>query len=273
MACLRTVRGEWGAARPVEIVADQVFVSCGAVQTPALLRRSGFTRNIGNSLRFHPMLKLVAEFAEDVNDPADLDPVHQIKEFEPEIGMGCSISKRPMLKLALANHPDHIGRVESHWRRMGIYYVQTTGGTASVRNLPFFHDPLVRVHHSDADLRLFARGLKLLAEALLAAGAVAVYPSVAGYPVLRSVDDVRRLPDVFRGDDGSVTSVHVFSSCPMGEDEAKCATDSYGRLRGVEGLYIADASVLCGPTTVNPQGTVMAITHRNVSHAIEKRFL
>jgi choline dehydrogenase-like flavoprotein len=29
-------------------------------------------------------------------------------------------------------------------------------------------------------------------------------------------------------------------------------------------LYIADASLLCGPTTVNPQGTVMAIAHRNL---------
>ena len=36
--------------RAVEIRAEAVFVCSGAVQTPLLLRRSGITRNVGNSL-------------------------------------------------------------------------------------------------------------------------------------------------------------------------------------------------------------------------------
>jgi choline dehydrogenase-like flavoprotein len=43
-------------------------------------------------------------------------------------------------------------------------------------------------------------------------------------------------------------------------------------VRGADGLYIADASLLCTATGVNPQGTVMAVAHRNVLHALEKRF-
>ena len=261
-----------GPPRPIEISADRIFVACGAVQTPALLRRSGLTRNIGNSLYFHPMLKVVAQFDQDVNNPGDPDPVHQIREFEPSFGMGCSISKRPMLGLAMVNHANHFAEIDRHWRRMGIYYVQAASGKATVRNLPFFRDPLVRVWQNGADLRKLADGLKRLAEALFAAGAVAVYPSVQGYPVLRSMEDVRNLPATFAGSDGSVTSVHVFSSCPMGGNEAICATDSFGRVRDADGLYIADASLLCGPTVVNPQGTVMAIAHRNATHAVESRF-
>jgi choline dehydrogenase-like flavoprotein len=57
----------------------------------------------------------------------------------------------------------------------------------------------------------------------------------------------------------------------MGENEAICATNSYGRVHGTEGLYIADASMLCTATGVNPQGTVMAVSHRNAMHAIENR--
>ena len=259
--------------RQIEISAEKVFVACGAVQTPALLRRSGMTRNIGNTLRFHPMLKVVAQFEEDINDPGDPDPVHQIKEFEPRFSMGCSISKRSMLGLAMAHHPDHFDQVEQFGRRMGIYYVQTAGGRATVRSLPFFRDPLVAVRHSTEDLATMAEGLKRLAEALLAAGAVAIYPGITGYPVLRSLADVHSLPDVFgNGGDGAITSVHVFSSCPMGENSALCATDSFGRARGADGLYIADASLLCGPTMVNPQGTVMAIAHRNAVHAIDVGF-
>lgn len=261
-----------GQPRQIEITADRVFVACGAVQTPSLLRRSGITSNIGNSLRFHPMVKIVAEFDEEVNRPEDPDPVHQIKEFEPEIGMGCSISNLPMLTLAMANHPSRLSTVADDWRRMAIYYVQSTEGVSSVRNLPFFRDPIVRIQRGAKGMPKLAKGLKLLAEALLAAGAVAVYPSIAGYPVLRSIEDVRKLPDLIEATDGSITSVHVFSSCPMGENEAVCAADSYGKVRGVEGLYISDASLLCTSTGVNPQGTVMAVSHRNAMHAIESRF-
>jgi choline dehydrogenase-like flavoprotein len=36
-----------------------------------------------------------------------------------------------------------------------------------------------------------------------------------------------------------------------------------GRVRGCEGLWLADASLFCGPLGVNPQGTVMALARRN----------
>lgn len=258
--------------RELEIRAERVFVACGAVQTPALLRRSGMRKNIGDTLHFHPMIKLVAEFEDEVNLPGSLDPVHQIKEFEPRFSMGCSISKPEILGLALANHPGHFQLVAENWKRMGIYYVQTGGGVASVRNLPGFRDPLIRIKFSEQDLRTFAEGLKRLAEALFAAGARRIYPSVSGLPILNNMDQVRALPDYFSGGDGSLTSVHVFSSCPMGENAGIAATDSYGRVHGTDGLYISDASILCGPTVVNPQGTVMAVSHRNVTHALEHSF-
>ena len=260
------------APHSLEIVANTVFVACGAVQTPALLRRSGIRRNIGNSLRFHPMLKVVAVFEDEVNHPGDLDPVHQIKQFEPRFSMGCSISNPPMLALAMVSHPDHLDEVDRDWRRMGIYYVQSTGTRATVRNLPGFRAPLVRVTQSPADRFELAEGLARLAEALFAAGAVTIYPCIQGYPVLRSVDDLKRLPECLAANNSGATSVHVFSSCPMGENRALSATDSLGRVHDAEDLRIADASLLCGPSVVNPQGTVMAIAHRNACEAIANGF-
>lgn len=264
--------GPAGAVRDVEIVADTVFVACGAVQTPALLRRSGLRHNIGNSLRLHPMLKVVAEFPDEINGRGDLDPVHQIKQFEPEIGMGCSISQPPMLGLALAAHPEAAARISQEWRRMGIYYVQTTGGRGTVRNLPFFDDAFTTFGQTPREAVRFWKGLAKLVEALFAAGAVAVYPAIPGVPALRSPADLYLYGQPDRLGDGSMTSVHVFSSCPMGENRAVCATDSHGRVHDVDGLYISDASLLCGPTSVNPQGTVMAVSHRNAVHALASRF-
>lgn len=261
-----------GSPRRVSVTAESVFVACGAVQTPALLRRSGISRNIGNTLRFHPMLKVVALFDEDVNPPTGLDPVHQVREFEPRFGMGCSISSKATLALAMTAHPQHMDLVDTCSPRMAIYYVQTGGGHARVRNLPGFRDAFVRVGFHRAELAELMEGLKRLCEVLFAGGAVAVFPSIAGYPVLKSVEDVAGLPDTLAPGDCNATSVHVFSSCPMGENEALCATDSFGRVPGADGLRIIDASLLCTPTVVNPQGTVMAIAHRNAQRALEERF-
>lgn len=263
---------ENGEAARLEIRADAIVVACGAVQTPALLRRSGIRHNIGNSLRFHPMVKIVAEFDHDVNDPGDFDPVHQIKEFEPRLGMGCSIAAAPMLGVALSARPDHWAMVGERARRMGIYYVQSAGGAATIRNIPGFAEPLVRIRFAPEELALLGRGLRLLSEAMFAAGAIRIFPCVDGYPDLSGPDDIASLPPSLRAADGAMTSVHVFSSCPMGEDDERTATDSFGKVHGTKGLYISDASLLCTPTVANPQGTVMAVAHRNALEALERNF-
>ena len=223
------------------------------------------------ALRFHPMLKAVALFADEINTPGELEPVHQIKEFDPRFSMGCSMSKRPALALAMAAHPQMMEAVDRDWRRMAIYYVQSTGGIGRVRSFPGFRDPFVRVELSPLDLKELADGLARLAEVLFAAGAEAVYPSIPGYPVLRSPADIPKLPQTLQPKQASATTMHLFSSCPMGEDMHKCAAGSFGRVHGADNLFIADASLLCGPTVVNPQGTVMAVAHRNVTRAIEDR--
>src|SRR6185369_8325114 len=46
-----------GTRRRFEVRADAVFLCCGAIQTPALLRRSGIRKNVGDRLCIHPMIK------------------------------------------------------------------------------------------------------------------------------------------------------------------------------------------------------------------------
>ncbi len=89
---LRAPHGPRGCLR---LAADTVFCCAGAVQTPALLRRSGLTRHVGDSLRLHPTVKLVARFPGEINTAGMGVPVHQVKEFAPRVTFGCSISTVP----------------------------------------------------------------------------------------------------------------------------------------------------------------------------------
>ena len=267
---LKRIRGRWHLAaasatsgRSLEITADTVFVACGAVQTPALLRRSGMTGQVGDTLRFHTMVKAAARFPEQVNFPGLPDPVHQVKQFDPRFSMGCSVSSPATLALTMVDHPQDLSELDRLFPFMGLYYAQTIGGRGRVRSLSGFSDPLVRVTFADAELRDLAEALRRLCECLFAAGAEAVYPGVAGFPVLRSASEVNCLPEVLPVDGANLSTLHLFSTCRMGQDRDRCITDSFGKVHGTEGLYIADASLLCGPTVVNPQGTVMAVAHRN----------
>ena len=246
-----------------------LFVACGAIQTPALLQASGIAPLAGRSLRMHPTVKVVARFPKAVNS-ADMGvPVHQVKEFAPRLSFGCSISGVPYLSLAMLDHPGHRREVDDGWPQMAIYYAMIAGGSGSVRRVPGYRDPLVRFALGDKDMRDLADGTRKLSELLFAAGAEALYPTVDGATPLAGVDDLRKVADPLPQGRTSLMTIHLFSSCPMGEDKRRCVTDSFGRVHGHDGLYIADASLLCTAPGVNPQGSIMAFARRNALHFLE----
>ncbi|MCH7891710.1 MAG: NAD-dependent epimerase/dehydratase family protein [Gemmatimonadetes bacterium] len=254
------------------IRADVILVCCGAVQTPALLRRSGIRRNVGNSLRIHPMIKAAALFESGV-DPYDAAiPIYQVKEFWPAITLGGSVFTPGFLAMLLSDHWSAHRDVMQHCDRMGIYHAATRGlNRGSIRVIPGMDDGVVvRYRLNRADQRNLSIGLARLGELLFAAGAIAVYPSLRSFPALTSAEQCRSfLKTDIPLSAMSLSTVHVFSSCPMGENPDLCATDSFGRVRGFSNLFVNDASLIPDSPGVNPQGTTMAIALRNVEHFLE----
>jgi choline dehydrogenase-like flavoprotein len=254
----------------LQIKAGCLFLCAGAVQTPLLLRRNGITRNVGNSLGLHPTLKVVAQFSERVNALDMGVPVHQVKEFAPRMSFGCSISTPAYLALGLLEHPATLKNLPQTWPWMANYYAMIAGeGRGSVRAVPGYGDPLVRYRLARQDLSDLASGVRRLCELLFAAKANSLFVSIAGSPQLTSPADLAKLPQSLPNGAASLMTIHLFSSCPMGEDKSKSAANSFGRLHGFKNLYIADASLLCGPPGVNPQGSIMALARRNALRFLE----
>ncbi len=256
--------------RRLRALAEVVFVCAGAIQTPALLRRSGITGNIGNSLQVHPTAKIIARFPEEVNMPGMGVPAEQVREFAPGLSFGCSISSPPFLALGLTDHPELSPQILQSWRRCAVYYAMIRPeGRGRVRSLPGYRDPLVRYELTEADRRELAEGLRRLGRLLLAAGATELFPNLGGGPVWRSEADLSAWDGLRAKDRARLMTIHLFASCPSGEVRHKCATDSFGRVHGVPNLWINDASLLPGAPGVNPQGTIMALARRNVCAFLE----
>ena len=139
-----------------------------------------------------------------------------------------------------------------------------------MRTIPGLSAPVVSYGLTDADLSRLARGLVNLGELLFAAGAIRVYPSITEMPALNAPSELVNLWDAVTRRRSNLMTIHLFSSCPMGERLDRCATDSFGRVHGVPNLRIADASLLCGAPGVNPQGTIMALARRNALQFLGK---
>jgi choline dehydrogenase-like flavoprotein len=255
-----------------DIAFRHVFVCGGAIQSPALLQRSHIAGHIGRSLAVHPTVKLAARFADELNVPDDV-PVHQVKEFAPDLSFGGSASQPGLVALALSDQWRTFSRAITDWRRISVYYAAITSeGRGRVRAVRGLRDPIVTYRLTRRDRALLGSGLARLALLMLEAGADEVYPSFRGAPLVRRRSDLATMQSTFSATKASVMTVHLCSTVPMGEDIAKCGANSFGRVHGTANVWVNDASLLPTAPGVNPQGTVMALAIRNARRfaAIER---
>ncbi len=254
---------------PVTIDYQAVIVCAGAIQTPALLQRSGHRGLVGRRLAVHPTVKLAARFGDTVNVTDDV-PVHQVKEFAPDLSFGGSASQPGLVALALTDHwqlmRDHV----TAWDEIAVYYAAITSeGRGRVQALAGLRDPLVTYRLTRRDRSLLGQGLARLALVMLEAGATHVFPSVRDAPIVRHRADLAELTARFTATAASVMTVHLCSTVPMGENRSIAAADSLGRLHGTDNVYVNDASLLPDAPGVNPQASVMAVALRNSRRFVE----
>ena len=252
------------------ISTKYLFLCGGAINTPFLLKSSGIHKNIGKTLQMHPTVKAVAEFDEIINFKDMGVPVHQIKEFSPLISFGCSISSKNHLALALLDNKKYLTTVSKNWENMAIYYAMIRPqGQGRIIKVPFFKDPLVSFNLKKTDLEVLSDGLTKMCKILFEAGAKRIYPSIKNFGVINDEKSISKIPKVLSRNKVSLMTIHLFSSCPMGENKNICSVDSYGRLFGYDNIYVNDGSLLPNAPGVNPQGTIMAIARRNILNFIK----
>lgn len=250
---------------PLEVRAEHVFVCGGAVQTPALLQRSGFRRGIGNGLKLHPTIKIAARFPHPIDH--DDVPMHRVTEFAPNLTIGGSASRKGHVALAIADAGIDPTPAMAEWEHVSVYYAAIRSDAGGrVLWLPGLASPLVTYRLTDADLSRLARGLVHLGELLLAAGATEMYPSITGGRVAHGVDDLGAWWDAVDRRRTNLMTVHLTSTVRMGEDASLAGADSFGRVHGVENLRVNDASLLPDAPGVNPQAAIMTIALRNAEH-------
>jgi choline dehydrogenase-like flavoprotein len=67
----------------------------------------------------------------------------------------------------------------------------------------------------------------------------------------------------------AVFTAHQMGSCAMGGDAGRHPVDPTGQVRGVQGLFVADGSLLPTAAGVNPMMTIMAMADHVVQGLVE----
>jgi len=256
--------------------ARAVIVAGGAIQTPALLARSGLrpaSGQLGRNLSVHPNAVVTAFFDQDVRGWQGVHQAFQVREFTGEgLLLTATNLTPPMLAGILPAYGRELGELMA-----GYNQIVTAGplvsdtGTGRIRNLPGL-GPQVFYQLTDQDATRVARGVELTAEALFTAGARRVLLPFDGAPVIRDPAGLRRLlarPVAKRS--LQLYSVHLMGTARMSEDPRRGVTGSFGEFHGAGGLIVADASVFPGPIGINPMETVIALAMRNARRLIDRR--
>ena len=254
-----------GSTEEIVVSAKYVWVCGGTTQSPLLLSRSGFSHNVGKNLQIHPMIKIVAEFDQELNAHESVMPVFQIRDHSSDVFIGGSVFTPGFLAMALADSDSADSDALANWRNCAIFYVSVKSrGTGSIGTFPFSNTAQTKFNLAEVDAVNLTSGLIRLSEVLFQGDAVRLYPGISNANPWKSMKDVHsELSAPLEISRMKLSTVHLTSTCPIGENRTICAADSQGKIFDMNNVYVGDASAIPSAPGVNPQGTVMALATMN----------
>ncbi len=257
--------------------ARLTVLSCGAIQTPGLLYRSGVgsaSGELGKHLKMHPNVKAcIAMFDQEVRSWQGVHQAYQIREFHDE-GIVPSMGSVPPgpIAMSLPGSADRIRRLMDRFAHMwcGGVLIEDEGEGA-VHPGPG-GKPIATYKLTRTDAEKLRRGCALVAETMFAAGAPPGVPPLPGGPDPESAAGIPKTFEVALPPEAAeVCTVHRRGTAGMGKDPARSVTDEFGMFHDARGLAISDASIFPGAIGTNPMDTIVALALRNADHVLENQ--
>ena len=231
----------------INLYSSNVILSAGTVGSAKILKASGFSKNVGKHIKYHPMLKLGLYFPKHIFTDIDLSPV-QVKEFSPKITIGAAatspgiygatFARTSLQPLELLNRFNHTTILHASLSLQG-----------SARLLP---GGFLKYHFTKNDRLTLAKALVKSQELSFRMGAAEVL--IAGKDAISS----KAILNGWDTKNLDITAVHVTSSLPMGNLSSN-PVDTLGAFKELGNLFVIDGSILPDAPGVNPQGTIMAM--------------
>jgi choline dehydrogenase-like flavoprotein len=252
--------------RPARVTGTTFVLAAGAIASSLLLLRSRLGgRNVGRRLSFNIGAPMTAVFRDTMNAYDGLQISHYL---ELDVGGRCLLETwwNPPAAQSLvmpgwfSAHFDNMRR----YARMGAVGVLVgSEATGTLYPSRAFFGLDLNYTPSPPEIDRLLRGLAITGAILFEGGATQVLPPTFEYIELGERDNLldRLRETVKDASDLNLNSGHPQGGNALSDDDAIGVVRSDFRVRGVENLFLCDASIFPSALGVNPQIAVMALAH------------
>ena len=276
-----TVTHADGSTTALTVEAPTVVVACGAIESPALLLRSGIGGPaVGRNLRLHPAYMAVGAYEEPVEGwRGQIQSLVSDAYADLEDGCGFLIEATGMFPgLVGASMPwesgaDHKRSMQTlRWLAPFISVARDHGSGQVV--IDEHGRAVVRWGLDDpVDRRLAKRANVELCRIHQAAGATEVFTLHRRELRWRQGEDFGAFLEAvesasYEPNDVSCFSAHQMGSCRMGSDPETSVADGRGELHDTKGVWIGDGSAFPSAPGVNPMVSIMSLAHRTAEQML-----
>jgi choline dehydrogenase-like flavoprotein len=253
----RVVGRHGPSGQRVTVEADEIVIAAGAIGSSYLLQRSGLGGDaVGRNLHFNINSPLTADFPDVVDSFAGIQMSHAYRSSDgvPRYLVETWFNPPATQALAMpgwfARHFENMQRYR-HLACSGVL----VGTTSPGRVKPGKNGPEIEYTASADDQGAIVEGLQVAGRIWLKAGAERVMPATFAWQEYRTPESLSELPRrILESGDLLMTSAHPQGGNALGE-----VVDEDFRVRGIDNLYLCDASVFPTSVHVNPQLTVMGM--------------
>ncbi|MCZ4497579.1 MAG: glucose-methanol-choline oxidoreductase [Marmoricola sp.] len=262
-----------------------VVVAAGAIQTPALLQRSGLTNtNIGKHLRLHPATAVWGRVPDLVNPWDGALQARYVNEWTDLDGDGYGVlfetaPLTPAFGSGFVNWrsgAQHLERMQDLKHMLGVAIIVRDKGPGGTVKIGKDGEPIASYTLSPGDTELLMKGFEGGARIAEAAGATKVYtthhrtmswePGKGSFETfMAAVRKEGAAPARL-----ALAALHIMGSARMGGSPDVSALNPDGETWDVKNLVVADGS--CFPTAsgVNPMISIESIAYMNAKRLAAK---
>lgn len=258
----------------------RVTLSAGTIQSPAILLRSGIgaraqLQSLGIGV-MHDLPgvgeNLIDHFSAGVHASARVDAPHD-PSIVTEVGLrytapGSEHFNDMQLAVSTVFDPDQVRGLidtprEGPTLGVGAVIQRTRSrGRLSLRSNDPHEQPRLEMHYASdpEDVRRLVDGLRL-SWRIIHSDAMSRFVDEVRAPTPEMMESDEALADYIRAT--TSTTWHVVGTCRMGQDgDPMAVVDQHGRVRGVDGLRVADASIMPDIVSCNTNLTSIMIGER-----------
>ncbi len=276
-----TIQGAFGIHTDVDgkqiqvrIEAEQVIVSAGSIHSPALLLRSGIRHpQLGKNLYLHPVVPVSAIYNETIEAWTGAMMTSTNDQYIRLNGRyGYKIETPPphpgLLALGMPwKDATSFQKRMSQIQNLGVFIVLSRDQFGGEIKLSRDGRPIIHYNLHPSDQSTLMHGMMNAARIHAAAGAIeiALPHSIPTYIPTEIIKDENKFNEIvqhlrWKKGDFTLFSAHQMGTCRMGNSYVHDVVNPEGKVWGINGLYVIDASVFPRCSGVNPMISILALS-------------